>query len=299
MGFKDSVDFNKAMLGKQAWRMAKQPDALWCQVLKSIYFPQRDFWTASKGSRPSWGWQSLLMGREAIENATKWRVGNGEKIRIREDSWIPSGRPIGPANQNEPRVVAELINSEANEWDISRINELYDERVAQEILANPLSLSPQDDQLVWTTNTSGSYTVKSGYNQIHNRAACPTKSTPSSSYQAPKALWKEIWKLPTYPKIRFLLWNICSNAISTKENLYRRHIIPDPTCPVCGEAPETAEHLFLLCNSRTTPETKALFAGLLWKIWKTRNSVVFKGCVPDPKTIKEDAEIEAALLEVR
>jgi len=67
LGFKDLMDFNKAMLGKQAWRFVQTPNALWCKVLKSIYFPRGDFWPANKGYRPSWGWQSLLMGRDAIE----------------------------------------------------------------------------------------------------------------------------------------------------------------------------------------------------------------------------------------
>lgn len=62
LGFKDLVDFNKAMLGKQTWRILQQPNALWCKVIKSIYYPRGDIWTAKKGIRPSWGWQSLLVG---------------------------------------------------------------------------------------------------------------------------------------------------------------------------------------------------------------------------------------------
>lgn len=49
LGFKDLVNFNKAMLGKQAWRFIQTPDALWCKVLKSIYFLRGEFWTANKG----------------------------------------------------------------------------------------------------------------------------------------------------------------------------------------------------------------------------------------------------------
>lgn len=50
--------FNHAMLGKQAWRLSNSPSALWSRVLKGIYFPNGDLWKASKGQRPSWGWQS-------------------------------------------------------------------------------------------------------------------------------------------------------------------------------------------------------------------------------------------------
>lgn len=61
MGFKDLITFNRAMLGKQAWRLATSPQALWSRVLKGLYFPDGDIWQASKGNRPSWGWQSILM----------------------------------------------------------------------------------------------------------------------------------------------------------------------------------------------------------------------------------------------
>ncbi|XP_039161303.1 uncharacterized mitochondrial protein AtMg00310-like [Eucalyptus grandis] len=66
MGFKDLITFNKAMLGKQAWRMVDNPPTLWSQLFKGLYFPNSDFWHAREGQRSSWGWKSLLVGRDAI-----------------------------------------------------------------------------------------------------------------------------------------------------------------------------------------------------------------------------------------
>lgn len=57
--------FNCAMLGKQVWRLHKSQDALWSKVLKSIYFPNGDIWNAQKGRQSSWGWKSMLVGRES------------------------------------------------------------------------------------------------------------------------------------------------------------------------------------------------------------------------------------------
>ncbi|XP_030471056.1 uncharacterized mitochondrial protein AtMg00310-like [Syzygium oleosum] len=74
LGFRDLITFNKAMLGKQAWRMTQNPTSLWSQVLKGLYFPHCDFRHAGKGIRPSWGWQSLLMGRDAILPSIMWSV---------------------------------------------------------------------------------------------------------------------------------------------------------------------------------------------------------------------------------
>lgn len=79
LGFKDLGVFNKAMLGKQAWRLAQQPNSLWGQLMKSLYFPQGDFLNAGRGYRSSWGWQSLLTGRDAIAPKIMWAIGNGKK----------------------------------------------------------------------------------------------------------------------------------------------------------------------------------------------------------------------------
>lgn len=65
--FKLPGHFNHAMLGKQVWRLHNSPNALWSKVLKGIYFPHGDVWTAHKGRRASWGWQSLMHGGRSAQ----------------------------------------------------------------------------------------------------------------------------------------------------------------------------------------------------------------------------------------
>lgn len=166
LGFRDLVTFNKSLLGKQTWRLIQAPEALWSRILRTLYFPRDTFWNAHKGHRPSWGWQSLLIGREVIEPAIKWEVRGGEEIRIREDRWLTMGKIGGPPNREDPQKVAELIHQNTREWNAQKINMLFSDGVAKEILATPLSLSPKPDQLLWTANGSGSYIVKSGYNLL-------------------------------------------------------------------------------------------------------------------------------------
>ncbi|KAL3726802.1 hypothetical protein ACJRO7_031667 [Eucalyptus globulus] len=77
IGFRDLLSFNKALLGKQAWRLFQNPESLWCNLFKALYFPSTDFWHAEQGSRPSWGWRSLILGRNSIIPKLSWSVGNG------------------------------------------------------------------------------------------------------------------------------------------------------------------------------------------------------------------------------
>lgn len=91
LDFKDLLAFKKAMLSKQAWRISQQPSSLLSQLLNGLYYPQGDFWKAGKGSKPSWGWQSIVVGRDLIAPQVMWAMGNGQTISIREDKWLRSG----------------------------------------------------------------------------------------------------------------------------------------------------------------------------------------------------------------
>jgi len=53
MRFKDLLSFNKAMLGKQAWRIDQNSSSLWVQVLKGLYFPNGNIWSATNGTSAS------------------------------------------------------------------------------------------------------------------------------------------------------------------------------------------------------------------------------------------------------
>ncbi|GJV85490.1 reverse transcriptase [Tanacetum coccineum] len=75
LGFRDFSCFNLALLAKQGWRLIMNPGSFWCHVLKGIYFPHSNFLTASKGSRPSWLWQSLLQGKDLLLRGIRWQVG--------------------------------------------------------------------------------------------------------------------------------------------------------------------------------------------------------------------------------
>lgn len=51
IGFRDFSLFNKAMLGKQGWRLITRPDSLCALVLKGKYYPNNDFLSASKKAK--------------------------------------------------------------------------------------------------------------------------------------------------------------------------------------------------------------------------------------------------------
>ncbi|KAI5349989.1 hypothetical protein L3X38_002880 [Prunus dulcis] len=53
LGFRNTYEFNLALIAKQCWRLVHDPDSLWAQTLKARYFPNTTFLEAKKGGRAS------------------------------------------------------------------------------------------------------------------------------------------------------------------------------------------------------------------------------------------------------
>ncbi|PRQ57503.1 hypothetical protein RchiOBHm_Chr1g0349051 [Rosa chinensis] len=96
--------FNQAMLAKTVWRIF-------------------------------WGKHSLV-----IDGGTIWRIGNGKRVIIKGDRWMPCLRT------QEPLVRSLFLSHEA-----------------EMILSMPMGLHRVPAKLVWHFTKNGTFTVKSGY----------------------------------------------------------------------------------------------------------------------------------------
>ncbi|XP_071722532.1 uncharacterized protein [Rutidosis leptorrhynchoides] len=176
-----------------------------------------------------------------------WAVGNGHTISIKEDKWLKSGIIGGPVIRNEPEKVGALIEQRDVKWNEEMLRSLFDGHRVKEILATPIGLPSTTDKMVWLSNKSGPYSVKSEYIYNRNQTANPITTTTSFSHQTKPDLWKFIWKSNNLPRVKQFLWNACQIAIPIVENLHRRRIVPDPLCLICKKEAETIEHALLLC----------------------------------------------------
>lgn len=57
-------------------------------------------------------WQSIVKARYLVKSGLLWQVGNGRKIRIYKDRWLPGG---GSA------CVVSLRNEEASNWLVASL----------------------------------------------------------------------------------------------------------------------------------------------------------------------------------
>ena len=113
----------------------------------------------------SYTWRSILKGLDLLKKGIIWRVGNGEKIKIWEDPWLPRGftrRPITPRRGILLSRVADLLHPATGQWDKELIEELFWPEDVPEILALPVH-TDMEDVLAWHFDSKGLFSVKSAY----------------------------------------------------------------------------------------------------------------------------------------
>ena len=89
MGFKEIEKFNDALLAKQVWRMINNLDSLCHRVFKARFFLDFSILEARDSNVGSYAWKSILSARDVVRRGMVWRVGTGERVRIKEDRWLP------------------------------------------------------------------------------------------------------------------------------------------------------------------------------------------------------------------
>ena len=89
LGFRDHEGLNQALLAKQAWQILTTPSSLCARVLKARYFKDESILSATIPSNSSFTYRNILHGRDLLREGLVWRVGDGSRINIHHDNWIP------------------------------------------------------------------------------------------------------------------------------------------------------------------------------------------------------------------
>ncbi|KAG7589319.1 Reverse transcriptase domain [Arabidopsis suecica] len=315
MGFRDIALFNQALLAKQAWRIIQHPTSLFSRFIKSRYFAGCNFLQAAMGNRPSFGWRSILHGRDLLNRGLVKRVGNGESIRVWSEYWLDDGGMRAPWIKNNlidiNLKVSALIDFERKDWNIDILEDLFFPEDIIKIKANK-PVVDVDDFMVWKHNKSGDYSAKSGY-WLASQIAKEPLIRAATEQPSINFLKEQVWKLQTEPKIKVFLWKLLSGALPVGDLLSRRGMRLDGRCQVCGLDGESICHVLFSCSlprqvwalsSFPAPsggfeissvfalihhflinrdnlcwpkEIRKSFPWILWRIWKNRCCFLFQG----------------------
>jgi hypothetical protein len=97
-------------------------------------------------------------------------------------------------------------------------------------LMSEVTLSEEEDQIIWAYSSSGKYSVQSLYAVVNFRGISPV-------------FVSSIWKLHIPPRVQFFLWLLSKNKLLTRDNLAKRRSVNDNTCLLCSEK-ESINHVF-------------------------------------------------------
>lgn len=299
-------DFNVALLGKQAWRLLTNQDALVSKLYQARYYPHCSFLDAKIGNNPSYVWRSILQAQMLIKSGDVRRIGDGSNTDILSDPWLPTHEDhfVRSAHQAlRGNTVSSLMITGQSEWDMEVLGDIFDEREANIIAVIPINNS-RPDSWYWSKEKMGMYTVKSAYASIQDRANVNDLSDNSG-------LWRKIWNLKIPGQVKVCVWRALNEALPTKDQLLRRRVEVNCLCPVCNGAQEDTLHaiiFFLFATAcwnmlgftkyirqptslqqwlqavmqHCSKEEVQKVVMVIWAVWRNRNNVIWdqKGMEP-------------------
>ena len=142
-------------------------NTLFHQVFKAKYFENSTFLEVELGKRLFFAWRSNMAAKNVVAEGTRWCVGNGNKIRLWEDKWLPTPthfKPVSPrTNLQEGSQVSSLIDQTLCTWKEDVVRNTFLPHEAEVILGIPLSSFPTEDRRVWSATANGLFSVHSAY----------------------------------------------------------------------------------------------------------------------------------------
>ena len=224
-------------------------ESLLFKVFSPKFFPSGNILDALEKTRGSFAWRSIMQAKKLILAGTSWRVGNGQKILIKDSNWLPEEghhRIISPLlDFPHDAKVADLIKGSPPEWDTEKIRGSFLPYDADAILQIPLSYRSPPNKLIWHATKNGKFSVRSGYHLLLQEEQ---NSNPGSSrHREVDPLWKIIWSMRVPTKIRSFIWSACHESLPTKMGLMRRKVVASPWCESCGTGTEDCLHALWNC----------------------------------------------------
>lgn len=101
------------------------------RFFKGRYYPRCKINEAPVSVNPSYVWRNIIGAKEVVLSVARWRIGNGDEVKIWEDNWIPTipcFKPLGLAHSLEvDRKVYNLIDTDMRMWGMQVLRANFDD----------------------------------------------------------------------------------------------------------------------------------------------------------------------------
>jgi hypothetical protein len=105
---------------------------------------------------------------EVLKEGIIWRIGDGSRVRIWEDPWLPVGYTRKPSTYRgncELEWVSELIDDTTLSWNHELLLQHFHANDISAIMSIPIR-AESEDFLAWHFDNKGQFSVKSAY-KVH------------------------------------------------------------------------------------------------------------------------------------
>ena len=222
LGFRDIQQFNRALLGKLAWRIVTKPDCLMARTLLEKYCHNKAFLKTTYSASASHGWRGVLKGRDVLIQHLGKVVGNGNSIRLWHDPWLSTSSPKaveGPLTLDDKDLaVVDVLTRETCIWNRAALEKQFPTLLDEILLLHP-STTGAEDSYAWLQPSSGSYTTKSVYMSLQRKGALQELN---ARLLASFNWYRFVWNTQAFPKIQVFLWKTIQNVLPTEENLQKK-----------------------------------------------------------------------------
>lgn len=108
LGIPDIFTCNKANMAKHLWDLARKKDSHWVKWCHMFMIKDKCLWGCRCPSNASWTWLKITKLRDSFHDVIRYKVGTGENIFVRFDSW----HPLGPlAKRFGQRIISDCASS--------------------------------------------------------------------------------------------------------------------------------------------------------------------------------------------
>jgi hypothetical protein len=125
----------------------QHPNTLCAQILKAKYYPNGFLLDTVFSGNGSSTWHAIEYGLELLNEGVIWRVGNGAKIRVWHDPWIPR-ESDHHATTDQGRCVYRWVSDfimPNGAWDMQCLQQYFNQEDIQAIVQiKPLTRHEED-----------------------------------------------------------------------------------------------------------------------------------------------------------
>ena len=233
-------------------------DGLWFKVLSSRYGEDNGR-LKEGGRRGSVWWREIVKIQEGIgveggnwfEANVKKVVGNGFNTYFWSDYWVGSSklmegfRGLYDLSIHKDKTVGEMCalgwDNGGDAWGWRRRLLAWEEELMGELmilLANVSLRDSRQDVWLWRPNAGDGYTVCGVYQMLMRQ-----------DMHGHDDILDVVWHKSVPLKVSICVWRLIRNKWPTKDNLWRRGVIPldSQLCVSCCGQNETATHLIIHC----------------------------------------------------